>query len=191
MSIFQKLGLIVLTLAIAVTIHCCCLGGSLSADWELLAALFSLAPLAASMSGGPSVVDASMKLSLALPSTANTTVTGNTSIDTEASTLADFVATMELLVGAPALNTTQLPNAATMTYNLVASANANLAGAVVIQSAVIVQTGAGGTGAAAASQRARLPTNIGTVGRYVGLQATGAVSNGNCAASSGTLTAEF
>lgn len=136
---------------------------------------------------GLNIRDALMKQTLVLPSAANTNTSGATGLDTEATSAADFVALTECLVTAPALNTTQLPNAATMTYNLLASANSNMAGAVVLQSAVLTQTGAGGVGAAAATARARIPTNIGITGRFVALQAVGAASNGNCAGSSATL----
>lgn len=160
---------------------------------QVLGELFGFAVLGASFSGGFGVQDNNYSQTLALPSAANTTVTANTSLDTEASSIADFIAYCELLLTAPALNTTQLPNAATMTYNVVASANSNLAGAVVITGgqSVIVQTGAGGAGAAAATGRIRLPSNIGATGRYIGLQEVGAVTNGNCAAASGKLQMLF
>lgn len=145
----------------------------------------------ASFSGGPNVQDANLSTNTALSASTNGTATQATGIDTEASTLSDFVALTEFLVSAPALNTTQLPNAATMTYAVIASANSNLAGSTTIQSSVIVQTGAGGNGAAAATARVRLPTNIGVTGRYIGLTAVGAASSGNCSAATMNLKALF
>ena len=184
MNMLAKLGLIAITLAIAVTIHVFCLGGSLAADWELLGGVLSLGALAASFSGGPSVQDSVYTSSTALPSATNGTVTQAAGFDMEGGSKSDFLALAEGVVTAPALNTTQLPNAATMTYNLIASATPNLASPTTVQAGILVQTGAGGVGAAAASNRVRFPTNLGTYGRYVGLTAVGANSSGNCSAAS-------
>src|SRR5689334_14896285 len=145
----------------------------------------------ASFSGGPSVQDASLSTNTALSSSTNGTATQATGIDTEASSLSDFVALTEFLVSAPALNVTQLPNAATMTYSVIASANSNLAGSTTLQANVIVQTGAAGAGAAAATARVRIPSNIGVTGRYVGLTAVGANNQANAAAVSMNLKALF
>jgi hypothetical protein len=144
------------------------------------------------MGQGFGVRDANLKLTLALPSAASTTVNTNTSLDTECTSAGDFVANTELLLSAPVLNTTVLPDTKTMTYNLIASANSNMAGAVVVLNQVIVQTGAAGAGAAAATARVRLPTDITkTYGRYVGLQAVSGANTTTAAASSGTLEMLF
>ena len=133
--------------------------------------------------------DANLSVTLALPAASNNTVTSNTSIDTEAAKTSDFVAEQELLISAPALTNTLLPNTATMSYSLVASNNANMVGSNVVLTNVIVQTGNGSTGAAAATVRERLPTDIAkTYGRYLGLQVASAVANiANSAGVSATL----
>lgn len=144
----------------------------------------------ASPSGGPSVVDASLKQSLALPNAASTTVAVATGFDTQATTKDDFLALCELLFTAPTLNTTILPDTRTMTYNLIASATANLASPTIVD-VLLIQTGAGGVGAAGSSRRFRLPTNIGTIGRYVGLQIVSGASTTNASATTATLVPQF
>ncbi len=188
-----KIGAMLALLIVATFIHAVVADIPVATAFNSWAKLISIGTLAMSFSGGPSVRDANQKLTLALPNAANTTVNTTTSLDTMAGSHADFTAMAELLVTAPALNTTQLPNSATMTYNVIASANSNMAGATVIQPNAIIQTGAGGAGTnnAGSTARVRLPTNIAATGRYIGLQAVGAVSNGNCAAASGTLEMLF
>src|ERR1700744_4814200 len=67
------------------------------------------------------VADAALSLSLAGPGAASTTVT-STGIDTgETTALATQPGEMELIVSAPALSTTILPDTRTMTYNVVAA----------------------------------------------------------------------
>jgi hypothetical protein len=144
----------------------------------------------ASPSGGPSVVDASLKQTLALPASASSTVTVAAGFDTEASSRDDFLALCELLFTAPTLNTTILPDTKTMTYNLIASASANM-GSPTIVDVLLIQTGAGGVGAAGSSRRFRLPTNIGTIGRYVGLQIVSGALTTNASATSATLVPQF
>ena len=189
-SVF-RITVAVVCLLTAVCLHALVCGNSLSAEWELLASLLVLAPLAASFSGGYGVqdVDATLKLTLVLPNAANTTVNTATGIDTKASSISDFVAHCELLLSAPALNVTQLPNTDTVTYNLIASPNSNLAGAVTLATSLLVQTGS--TGAAAATARFRLPTNIAVTGRYVALQAVSGTNAANMAAASATLQLLF
>lgn len=152
--------------------------------WELI----GVAALGTSFSGGFGVQDANQSLTLALPNAASTTVNSTNSLDTMCSSIGDFLAKSEVLITAPALNTTVLPDTKTMTYALLASNNSNMAGAVVVINSAIVQTGAGGVGAAAATERIRLPTNIGSAyGRYIGLQAVSGANTTNAA----TLTAKL
>jgi hypothetical protein len=125
--------------------------------------------------------DATNLLTRALPNGANTVT--STSLDTRNSTRGDFTAHAELEITAPALTTSQLANAATITYNVIGSTNADLSSPVKLGDAVLVQTGAGGNGAAAAKKRFRLPTNT---PRYVGIQATNSGS-GNASTVSATL----
>ncbi|MCY2968426.1 MAG: hypothetical protein NT069_33175, partial [Planctomycetota bacterium] len=97
----------------------------------------------------------------------------------------DFVAQVELLISAPALAVGQLANGSTMKYDVVMSVNSDLSSPTIIAKEVIVQTGAGGAGAAAATARFRLPTNC---ARYVGVKATNSAA---ADASAASLTSEL
>lgn len=132
----------------------------------------------------PNLQDSSLTVTRALPATA-TTVT-STAIDTGAAGPNDYQpARIEYLLTAPALNVTQLPNAATMTYAVIGSANSDLSSPTTLFFTVITQTGAGGVGAAAPTPyRFRLASNA---PRYIGFTATG-VGNGDCSGVSATLT---
>jgi hypothetical protein len=134
--------------------------------------------------------DGNMKLTLALPAAPGTVISA-AGLDLEAGSFADFIAQSEILVSAPAVTTAMLPNGITMTYNLVVSASPNLSSPTIIQQSVLVQTGAGGAGAVAATARARLPTNVGSIGRYVGLQVVEAATGGNSSTVSATLEVLF
>ncbi len=139
----------------------------------------------------PGLQDASLTLTLALPSAASTTVTSATGIDTGVTT-GDAIqpGQIEFLLSAPALNTTQLPDTKTVTYNVIVSAASTLGTPTTMLAAVITQTGAGGVGAAAATYRFRLPSSLpGTASRYVGFTAVTGSATGDCSASSATLKA--
>lgn len=137
---------------------------------------------------GLNVRDANLKITLTLPNQASNTVNSGNSIDSECTSAADFVARTEMLISAPALNTTVLPDTKTMTYALLASANSNMAGAVIVLNSAIVQTGASGAGSAAKTVRYKLPTDIAlTYGRYIGLQAVSGANTTNAATLSATL----
>lgn len=137
----------------------------------------------------PNLQDASLTLTRALPSAASTTVTSATSIDTGVtSSVAIQPGQMEFILTAPALNTTQLPDTRTVTYNIIVSAAANLGTPTTLLAAAIVQTGAGGAGAAAASTRFRIPSALpGSASRYIGFTAVTGASTGDCSAASATL----
>ena len=187
MHVLMKITAIVACLTVAFCLHALCFGNSIAVEWEIVASLLAGLPLVAtSFSGGPSVRDASLKNTLALPNAASTTVTDAVGIDTECGSRADFTALSEILVTAPALNTTILPDTKTMAYNLIASATSNLGTPTTIASSLIVQTGASGAGAVAATQRFRLPTNIGAIGRYVGLQVVSGANTTNAATKNAT-----
>ena len=110
----------------------------------------------------------------ALAAAAGSTVSA--SIDTGNAGVGDFLAKCELLITAPALNATQAPDTRTVTYIIEDSAdNSSFAAALGVSQ--LVQTGAGGVGAAAATKRLRLPTNI---RRYVRLKVTTGASTGDC-----------
>lgn len=82
---------------------------------------------------------------------------------------ADFLADVELLLSAPALTTAQLGDAATMTYDVQTDDDANFGSPLTLIDNAIVQTGAAGAGAAAATKRFRLPSNV---ERYIRVVAT-------------------
>lgn len=89
-------------------------------------------------------------------------------IDLMNSANGDFVADLEVTVDAPALTTTELPDGKTMTY--VIQHDTDVAFGTVADLVTIgTQTGAGGVGAAAATYRAHLPTNV---KRYIRAKAT-------------------
>jgi hypothetical protein len=101
----------------------------------------------------------------------------------------------EFEIDAPALSTTELANASTMTYDVVVSANANLSSPTLLYGSVLVQTGAGGTGAAAGTARFRTPLSIpltsgGAAQPYIGIRATNS-STGNPSAKTFSLTPVF
>lgn len=132
--------------------------------------------------------DTSLKLTKACP--ADTNAVTSSAIDSRNSSRGDFVADHSMLLSAPALNATQLPNTTTLTYDIVDSPNSDLSGPTTIVSQAIVQTGSGG--AAAATKRFKLPSGV---QRYVGFKMTGAnvgnASFGNCAAVNATLEMLF
>lgn len=134
--------------------------------------------------------DAALKASDALPAAAGTV--NGTAIDL-GNTLTDRGARLEkdeLLLSAPALTVTQLPNTTTMTYALQSSTLANFASNTSLVGSAIVQTG--NNAAAAASYRFKLPTNCARYVRAVAVSANvGNATVGNCAASNMTLELLF
>jgi len=132
----------------------------------------------------PTMRDALLKVARALPNGA-ASVTSD-AIDLGVSSKGNFLALVELLVTVPTLNVTELPDAKVMTYFLVESANSDLSSpTVVLRLEKLTQTGAGGAGAAGATQRVRISTDS---KRYIGIKATGSAS-GN--ATTASLTAEM
>jgi hypothetical protein len=95
---------------------------------------------------------------------------------------------------APALTTTQLPNAATMTYAVVVGTNNTFTTPTLVYDNVLIQTGAGGTGAASVGGvRFRLPISPGGIGNsntFVGVRMTNSGTS-NASAASLTLSFEF
>lgn len=117
------------------------------------------------------VRDSLLTVTRALPNGAAAVT--STALDTETVSPGRQLADFELLIEAPAMGATPMPNAKTMTYAVVTSANSDLSSPTVIADAVLVQTGAGGVGCAAATARFRLPTNA---ARYIGVRATGSAA---------------
>jgi hypothetical protein len=129
------------------------------------------------------VGDAVLAVTRALPAAASATV-NSTGIDLEVGTRSDFVAYSELLVSAPALSTTILPDTRTMTYHVQHDTDPAFGTAVTIANSLIVQTGAGGVGAAATTARFKLPTNV---KRYIRLQIVSGASTTDASATSATM----
>lgn len=97
----------------------------------------------------------------------------STPIDLQHGLRGRLLADVEFVVEAPAMNTTQMPNAKTMIYSIETDDNAAFSSAKIVNPALITQTGAGGAGCAAATERFRLPTNC---EQYVRVKATGSAS---------------
>jgi len=112
--------------------------------------------------------DASLKITRALP--ADDTAVLSDPIDTGKSTsLGAQVANIDYELAAPALATGQLADTKTMTYDVVHGDAADLSDAVDLYPGFIVQTGAGGAGAAAATKLFRIPSDA---KQYVGFRVT-------------------
>lgn len=86
-------------------------------------------------------------------------------------------ADIELEIVAPALNTTQLPDADTCTYSIESDDNSGFSSAAIVADKVLVQTGAGGAGAATATLRLRIPPQV---ERYIRVKAILAGTTGDC-----------
>lgn len=120
----------------------------------------------------PNMRDATLKQTLVLPSGAvTTTVAAGLDIG-PLTTQGQFAPEIDydVLLESPAMTVTELPNAATVSYDLICSASANMSSPTVMQSAFLVVTGAGGVGAAATSKRFDIPSGV---LQYFGFRATG------------------
>lgn len=117
----------------------------------------------------PNVRDASHVVTKALPNGAADIYTDG--IDLGGSAQAQFAGghACELLIEAPALATADLGDAATMKYEVQHDTDSAFGTAKSLYGVVLTQTGAGGAGAAAASKRVALPTDV---KRYVRVKAT-------------------
>jgi len=132
-----------------------------------------------------SIRDATLTASIALPAADGSVYTASFDLGA-APANRDFEAAVEALITAPALGATPLPNDDTMTYKLQHSTDDSTFST--LYDAVLVQLGAGGVGAAAATARAKLPSDC---YRYIRLAATGAGTIGDCSGSSCTLELLF
>jgi hypothetical protein len=101
----------------------------------------------------------------------------------ESVTLSDF----ELEIVAPALTTTLLPNSETMKYIIEHDDDPAFGTVATVIDNALVQTGADGAGAAAATGRARLPS---TCKRYIRMKVT-KTGTGNASTVSGILRLVF
>jgi hypothetical protein len=136
------------------------------------------------------VRDAELIATDTLPAAASTTKNG-TALD-QGNALTDRgarVAPCEALLSAPALTTVILPDTKTMTYSVEACAASDFgSGVVTLASGCIVQTGAGGAGAAAASFRMKIPSDC---PRYVRAKAVSGADTTDASALSMTFEILF
>jgi hypothetical protein len=132
---------------------------------------------------GLALKDNQVKNTRALPAAASATVDG-AALDLGHGSFGDFVAKAEFKLSAPALNATMAPDTRTFTYSIIHSDNADLSSPTVLYPSVIVQTGAGGVGAAAASFTWRAPVDV---KRYVGVRIVSGLSTGDASSVSATL----
>jgi hypothetical protein len=133
----------------------------------------------------PLLGDALLITSVALPVGANTVTSAGIDLQTDANS--QFLPNGELLVSAPALTVTQLPNTQTIQYSVVTSANANMSNPTVVDLNGMTQTGAGGAGAAASSFRFKPASNT---QRYIAIRAVNSGS-GDCSSASVTMQLVF
>ena len=134
---------------------------------------------------GLALKDNQVKNTRALPAAASATVDG-AALDLGHGSFGDFVAKAEFKLSAPALNATMAPDTRTFTYSIIHSDNADLSAPTVLYPSVIVQTGAGGVGAAAASFTWRPPVDV---KRYVGVRIVSGISTGDASSVSATSEA--
>lgn len=128
--------------------------------------------------------DANLSVSKALPAGAATNFSSG--IDLELTSRADWLGGAEVLVEVPALTTVQLPDTKTVTYSLQHDTDPAFGTAVdVYNGFTMVQTGAGGAGAAAISKRIGLPSDV---KRYLRLkQVSVATADGSAVSSTTSL----
>jgi hypothetical protein len=130
--------------------------------------------------------DANLEVTRALPNGA-ATVTSATAIQVKSEAALELQADVELELSAPALTTALNADAATVKYSIVHGNAADLSDAAVLAGDVLVQTGAGGAGSAAATARYKLPS---TCKKYVGMRIVKSGS-GDATALSATLSMRF
>lgn len=148
--------------------------------------LVALAILAMAAPVVNAVKDAALKVTKALPNGANTIYSDG--IDTGTSTAGKQPGDVEWLLSAPALATADLGDAATMKYSILTDTVSPIDGSsTTLFADCIVQTGASGAGAAAATFRFRLPPNA---GKIIGFKAVNSAS-GDASDKSATLEALF
>lgn len=127
--------------------------------------------------------DAGLKVTRALPAAASATV-NSSGIDLGHGSRGAPLFDGELLLTYPAVDATMAPDTRTFTYKLQMDDNADFSSATDIAPSFVVQTGAGGAGAAGGTKRWRPPTNC---ERYVRLVCTSGASTADASAVSATL----
>lgn len=123
--------------------------------------------------------DANLIKTVALPDSAGDA--NSPSIDLEHTAHGDHLVDMELEASAPVLTATELPDDETATYKVEHSDDDSSFATVPGCAAVITQTGASGAGAAAATEKVRLPRDV---KRYVRVTATTSAGAGDCSGKS-------
>lgn len=131
--------------------------------------------------------DAQLVESTPLPDDASTTVVTD-GIDLGKTSRGKHLAPCEFKVSVPAVTTTMLPNTKTLTYSLEHDDDPEFGSAAVLHPSIIVQTGAGGAGAAASSARYRPPVDV---KRYVRLKCVSGADVTNSSAVSAELALLF
>lgn len=119
------------------------------------------------MGQGRNVRDAELIKTVALPDGASAVSTAG--IDTMNGVRGDFVAAVECIITAPALAVGELANTETMIYDIQDDTDPAFGTPRDVVPSVLTQTGAGGAGAAAATKRVALPSDV---QRYIRLKAT-------------------
>jgi len=132
--------------------------------------------------------DQLLKITRALPAAASTSVTSTSAINLGVTANGAAVFDGEFVLTAPALTTTMAPDTKTMTYDIIESDNADLSSPTTIIAGAIVQTGAGGVGAATAERRFKVPT---TSKSYIGLKVTSGANITDSSTVSATLELVF
>jgi len=135
-----------------------------------------------------SMKDADLTKTIALPATDGSV--NSAGVDTGSRTAAPLAGELlegELLVTAPALTTSELPDADTATYKLQHDDNSSFTSATDTAD-LLVQTGAGGAGADAATVRFRIPSDGERYWRVVVTTAGGA---GDCSGKSAEIALVF
>jgi hypothetical protein len=132
--------------------------------------------------------DTLQKITRALPGAASTSVTSTTAIDLGHGVNGNPMFRGELLISAPAVTTVMVPDTRTQTYDLISSANSDLSSPVTVVAGIILQTGAGGVGAAAATARYKPASDS---KRYYGIKVTSGASTTDSSAVSATLELVF
>lgn len=149
----------------------------------LIAGLLAAAGLAM-LATSPNVKDAILILTRALPAS-TAAVTTAAGIDTGVTTSRAEQLAAEYLLTAPAVTTSQLPDAKLQTYTIISSSNADMSSPTTHITGAIVQTGAGGAGAAGATYRFKAASDW---KRYIGFSITPSASGtGDASGASATL----
>ena len=129
--------------------------------------------------------DASLNVSKALPAGAE--AVNSDGIDLRKSTLGEHLADVEFVLSAPALATGDLGDSHTMKYKIQMDNDSAFGSPTDLMVDVIIQTGAGGAGAAAATYTFKLPSNV---ERYIRFVATASNAD-DASGKSATLEPSF